>query len=83
MPSVAIKGYIYNTPLLSPSEKGVLLKNHPKGGWPGSVRRSKTLDLHNEELLLVLGVSVRMSHREQRSKQATTHRELFVYGLSH
>jgi hypothetical protein len=36
MPSVAINGHIYKTPVLSPSEKGVLLNNHP-GGWPGSV----------------------------------------------
>jgi hypothetical protein len=43
-------------------------------------RRLKTLDLHNKELLLVLGVLVQMSHRENRqSKQATTHRKLFVY----
>jgi hypothetical protein len=68
MPSVAINGYIYKKkPVLSPSGKGVLLKNHPQEGWPGSVpartrgRRSKTLDLHNEELLLVLGVLVQMS----------------------
>lgn len=29
--------YIYKTPVRSPSEKGVLLKNHPQEGWPGSV----------------------------------------------
>ena len=72
MPSVTINGYIYKTPVRSPSEKGVLLKNHPQQGWPGSVpartrgRWSKTLDLHNEELLLVLGILVQMSHRENR-----------------
>lgn len=70
MPSVVTNCYIYKTPVRSPSEKGVLLKNHPQEGWPGSSasngRRSKTLDLHNEELLLVLGVLVQMSHREYR-----------------
>ena len=34
-------------------------------------RRSKTLDLHNEELLLVLSVSVQMIHQKTVMSQNT------------
>ena len=66
MPSVAINLYI-QTPVLYLSEKGVLLKNHSREVAQVACqqeRRSETLDLHNEELFLVLNVLVQIIHQK-------------------
>ena len=69
MPSVAIKGHKYKSPLLSLSEKAVLLKNHPQEGWPGSAsndggQRPWICTMRN-----CFSSWVVLSHRENENRQ--------------